>query len=77
MKWYDYIGVLGLIIIALGINQFFSLQYFSAEYYDYFQEVYELTPHDNQLLFNYFFTGIITVLIGIGINIRLEIRKKR
>lgn len=77
MKWYDYIGVLGLIIIAFGINQIFCYQYYSASYYDFFHEVYELSPHENQLLFNLFFTGIILGTVGIGLNIELSIYNKR
>jgi len=77
MKWYDYIGVLGLIIIAFGINQIFCWQYFAAEYYDFYHKVYEFSPHENQLLFNLFFTGIILGMVGIGLNIGLSIYNKR
>ena len=77
MKWYDYIGMLGLIIIAFGINQIFYYQYYSANYYDFFHEVYEFSPHENQLLFNLFFTGIILGMVGICLNIGLNIYNKR
>ena len=77
MKWYDYIGVLGLMVISFGIMQIFYNQYFSATYYEFFHSVYVLSPHETQLLFNLFFTGIMLGMVGIGFNIGLSIYNKR